>query len=159
MSDQPTPPDTAAVEPVEAMERPERNAPGTLDEQGRLLCTSIRSRGRGPCNAPAIIGFDKCRIHVGKSVEQCRAEVDEALGHLAAKAVGVLAEVLDDPSAPHAVRAKVAQDVLDRRGHRVAHRVDVTRRDLTDEEALARAQQLVQDEVAAQRAKREQEAS
>lgn len=143
------------VQPTQAMQRPDRNPPGTLDEQGRLLCTSPRNRGRGPCDGPAIVGFDKCRMHVGKTVEQCRTEVEEALGLLTARAVGVLAELLEDPSQPGVVRARIAQDLLDRRGHRAPARIDVTRTDLTDEEAVERARQLVLDEVSAQREKRD----
>lgn len=143
------------MEPTEVMQRPARNPPGTLDAQGRLLCTGSRSRGRGACNGPAIIGFDKCRIHVGKTVEQCRVEVDEALAFLAARAVGVLAEVLADPNAPVLVRARVAQDLLDRRGHRAPQRVDVTRTDLSTPEARIAASTELADEVARKRAEHE----
>jgi hypothetical protein len=33
----------------------------------RLECTKNRSKGRGPCHAPAVKGLDTCRIHSGHS--------------------------------------------------------------------------------------------
>lgn len=50
----------------------EQNNPGGAKWCGepghkRLECVKNRSKGRGPCHAPAINGLDVCRIHAGHS--------------------------------------------------------------------------------------------
>jgi hypothetical protein len=45
------------------------------DRHGRLECARQRSRGRGQCHGPAVRGTDRCRAHLGVSVEQARRQV------------------------------------------------------------------------------------
>lgn len=40
---------------------------------GRLECTKNRSKGRGPCHAPAVRGTNTCRIHGGKKIAVLKA--------------------------------------------------------------------------------------
>lgn len=130
---------------------PERHAPGTRDAQGRLLCTSRRSKGRGPCDGPAITGLDKCKMHVGVTVEQARRQVQEAIGLLAAQALGIAWEMIIDRDTPPAVRATLLRDALDRAGHGAARQVDVTHRDLTDAAVRAAEAATVRDELSERR--------
>lgn len=127
--------------------RPERHPSGTRDSQGRLLCTAKRKNGRGPCDQPQITGMDKCRIHVGMTIEQARKTVQETIGLLAAKALGIGWEMLLDKDTPPAVRAALVRDLLDRAGHGAARQLDVTHRDLRDPAELAAATEELENEL------------
>jgi hypothetical protein len=128
--------------------KPDRHPPGTRDAQGRLLCTSPRKAGRGPCDQPSITGMDKCKMHVGMTVEQARRTVQEAIGLLAAQALGIGWAMVLDTETPPAVRAGLVRDLLDRAGHGATRQVDVTHRDLRDPAELAAATAELEDELA-----------
>ena len=53
-------------------------APRWCDQHQRQECTRQRSRGRGDCHAPAIIGTSTCRMHSGKTVAKARADAMKA---------------------------------------------------------------------------------
>lgn len=142
-------------QPESPMQPPDQNPPGTLDDQGRLLCTSPRKSGRGPCDAPAITGMSKCRMHVGMTVEQARKTVQEAIGLLAAQALGIGWDLLLDKSTPPAVRATLVRDLLDRAGHGATRQVDVTHRDLRDPAEMAAATEELENELDAFRRRKQ----
>jgi hypothetical protein len=91
--------------------------------------------------------MDKCRLHVGMTVEQARKTVQETIGLLAAQALGIGWEILLDKETPPAVRASLVRDLLDRAGHSATRQLDVTHRDLRDPAELAAATEELESEL------------
>jgi hypothetical protein len=67
------------------------------------------------CRREAVDGSVVCDIH-GGAAPQVRRRAAERLIMTADEAVGLLIKWMRDPEVPHGVRAKIAQDVLDRAG-------------------------------------------
>lgn len=122
------------------------NPPGTIDEQGRILCTARRNNGSA-CNAPAVTGMQRCRNHLGFTVVEARRQVQEAIALLAVPALAVAWQLVQDDNTPPAVKAVLVRDILDRAGHAAARQLDVTHRDLTDAAARAAEAAGVRDEL------------
>lgn len=81
--------------------------------------TAVRCEARyksgEPCGREAIAGATVCGMH-GGAAPQVRARAAARIGNAADEMVKRLFAMLDEPETPHAVRAKIMQDILDRAG-------------------------------------------
>lgn len=142
----------------------EETNPGTCSKPGCLgghlpgRCTGHASDGSGrPCKRFPVRGVNVCPSH-GASAPQVQAAARLRILEAADEVAATLVRLTLSEKTPPAVRVAAARDLLDRADLGATRKVDL-RTDLSDEEALAKAQQLVADEVAAQREKREGRAS
>lgn len=137
--------------------------PGTCAKPGCLgghvpgKCIGHASDGSGrPCARWPVRGAKVCPSH-GASAPQVVSAAKHRLLVAADDVAAALVAIALDTKQPAAARVSAARDLLDRADLGATRRVSV-QSDLSDEDAIARAKQLVSDEVAAQREKRERSA-
>lgn len=132
--------------------------PGCLGGHVEGKCVGHASDGSGkPCGNWPVHGSMVCKKH-GAGAPQVRAAAQMRILENADAVAAALVKIALNEKEPASARVTAARDLLDRADLGATRRVAVTHEDLTDEAALQRAQQLVTDEVAEQRAKREQTA-
>lgn len=137
--------------------------PGTCSKPGCLgghepgRCTGHASDGSGrPCKRFPVRGTNVCPSHGAGAPQVVAAARLRILEHADEVAAALVRLALSEKTPP-AVRVTAARDLLDRADLGATRKVDL-RTDLSDEQAVERARQLVLDEVAAQREKRDRPA-
>lgn len=84
-------------------------------ERTRTRCSATLRSGR-PCRSWAVHGASVCNQH-GGAAPQVRAAAQERLDRLANDAVGVLRDIMNNPTLDPAVKIKAAAEVLNRHGN------------------------------------------
>lgn len=76
-------------------------------------CTATSKRTGQQCGDVAVRGLDKCRMHVGMSLAEARAEAARRAASLVHPAFERVADTIADENAPQAVRLAAAKMVVD----------------------------------------------